>query len=265
MFSQLIESNSHTNELKRRGSFVLFTIVTYVVLFAITGVVSIYAYDTHLEEQNYREVMVMRPYELPAPAIVSFDPKPPSGPGRPTQTPLIDAKQPATQTTDRPEAVPTTISTAPGKNVLPPTPRGTGDPMTIDYPFGNDVNGPGFQRFVPSKTIAVLPDEPPPTPTPKPTQDRVVKASQIINSQATYLPKPGYPPLAKQIRLSGSVNVQVLIDETGKVISAKAVSGHPLLIVEAMRAAMNARFSPTTIDGQPVKLSGVIVYNFIMQ
>jgi TonB family protein len=137
------------------------------------------------------------------------------------------------------------------------------DPMYFISPFESGANGPGFQRFVPSKTINVLPDEP--LPAPKPTQDRIVKASQIINSQATYLPKPGYPPVAKQIRLSGSVNVQVLIDETGKVISAKAISGHPLLVVEAARAAMNARFSPTTINGQPVKLSGVIVYNFVMQ
>jgi TonB family protein len=70
--------------------------------------------------------------------------------------------------------------------------------------------------------------------------------------------------MAKNIRLQGTVSIQVLIDESGKVISAKAVSGHPLLIGESQKAAMLARFSPTTINGQAVKVSGVITYNFVL-
>jgi protein TonB len=56
--------------------------------------------------------------------------------------------------------------------------------------------------------------------------------------------------------MQGKVAVQVLIDETGNVVSAKAMSGPPLLIVESQRAAMQARFSPTMINGQAVKVSG---------
>ena len=87
----------------------------------------------------------------------------------------------------------------------------------------------------------------------------------MLNSEALSLPKPIYPPIARQIRVQGEVTVQVLIDESGKVISAKALSGHPLLIPEAQKAAMQARFSPTTINDQPVKVSGMITYNFKMQ
>jgi TonB family protein len=58
------------------------------------------------------------------------------------------------------------------------------------------------------------------------------------------------------------VVVQVTIDETGKVISAKAVSGHPLLQAAAVQAAYGARFSPTQLSGQPVKVTGQINYNF---
>ena len=54
MFNNLIESSSHAQEFKRRGSFLLFTTATYVVLFAVTGVISIYAYDAHLESPEYR-------------------------------------------------------------------------------------------------------------------------------------------------------------------------------------------------------------------
>lgn len=58
--------------------------------------------------------------------------------------------------------------------------------------------------------------------------------------------------------------MQVLIDESGKVISAKASSGPPLLTGEAERAALQARFSPTVLTDQPVKVSGVITYNFVL-
>ena len=85
-----------------------------------------------------------------------------------------------------------------------------------------------------------------------------------ITGLAISLPKPNYPPLAKQIRLQGQVSVQVLVDETGRVVSAKAVNGHPLFLVEAQRAALQARFSPTKLGDQPVRVSGVITYNFVL-
>ncbi|MBK8148541.1 MAG: energy transducer TonB [Acidobacteria bacterium] len=64
------------------------------------------------------------------------------------------------------------------------------------------------------------------------------------------------------IRASGQVQVQVTIDEAGRVTSAAAVSGHPLL---ARRRSMgpNQQVHPTTLSGQPVKVTGVIIYNFV--
>jgi TonB family protein len=58
------------------------------------------------------------------------------------------------------------------------------------------------------------------------------------------------------------VNVQVTIDEAGNVTSASAVSGHPLLRQVAAQAARGAKFKPTLLSGQAVKVSGIIVYNF---
>jgi protein TonB len=85
----------------------------------------------------------------------------------------------------------------------------------------------------------------------------------VLNGKAISLPKPPYPPAAKAVRAGGSVSVQVLIDENGSVVSASAVSGHPLLRSAAVAAARGARFSPTKLSGQPVKVSGVITYNFV--
>lgn len=84
----------------------------------------------------------------------------------------------------------------------------------------------------------------------------------ILNGKAISLPKPVYPPVAKAAKASGTVVVQVIVDETGKVISAKAVSGHPLLQASAVQAAFQARFAPTLLSGKPVKVSGTITYNF---
>lgn len=89
----------------------------------------------------------------------------------------------------------------------------------------------------------------------------------VLNGKATSLPKPEYPIDARAARLSGQVKVQVLIDESGKVVSANAISGleNVSLRIAAEAAAMSATFSPTLLSGQPVKVSGVIAYNFVAE
>lgn len=85
----------------------------------------------------------------------------------------------------------------------------------------------------------------------------------IVNSKALDLPKPEYPAAAQAIRAKGEVKVQVTIDEKGNVVSAEAVSGHPLLRAASEKAAQAAKFSPTLLSGKPVKVTGVIIYNFV--
>lgn len=85
----------------------------------------------------------------------------------------------------------------------------------------------------------------------------------VLNGKAVSLPKPSYPPAARAVRASGAVSIQVLIIEDGTVFSASAVSGHPLLRSAARLAACGAEFSPTRLMGNPVKVSGVITYNFV--
>jgi TonB family protein len=85
----------------------------------------------------------------------------------------------------------------------------------------------------------------------------------VLNGKAISLPKPPYPPAARAVRASGSVSVQVLVDENGNVVSASALNGHPLLRAAATSAARGAKFYPTLLSGKPVKVSGVIMYNFV--
>ncbi len=85
----------------------------------------------------------------------------------------------------------------------------------------------------------------------------------IINGRATDLPKPIYPQTAKDFCVGGKVEVEVLVDENGNVIEAKAISGDELLRESAVNAAKKARFSQPMIDAPIVKTRGIIVYNFI--
>jgi TonB family protein len=73
---------------------------------------------------------------------------------------------------------------------------------------------------------------------------------------------PRYPADAKAAGVSGAVSVRVLISEEGKVIEAEAVSGHQLLREAAVEAAKQYVFSPTERSGVPVKVKGIITFNF---
>ena len=79
------------------------------------------------------------------------------------------------------------------------------------------------------------------------------------------MPKPDYPAIARMAHASGEVLVQVIVDLDGKVIAASAISGHPLLYGVAVAAAKHTRFSPTKFNGEAVKVTGVISYNFVPQ
>jgi len=107
-----------------------------------------------------------------------------------------------------------------------------------------------------------LDSEPPPSPGPKPILKPV--SGGVLNGTAMLLPPPIYPENAKRMRTQGVVTVDVILDETGKVVSANATSGPAVLREAALQAALKARFSPTKLSGQPVKVSGVINYKFAL-
>jgi TonB family protein len=148
------------------------------------------------------------------------------------------------------------------------TPAGeTRDRTTTDRTSATQTPTPKPTQATRNSPVTVVEDEPPPPP-PKPTpapRNAAPISGGVLNGKAISLPRPPYPPIAKAARASGTVTVQVTIDESGKVISARAVGGHPLLQQAAVQAAYGARFSPTQLSGQPVKVTGVITYNFVAQ
>lgn len=91
----------------------------------------------------------------------------------------------------------------------------------------------------------------------------VASSSGVLNGKAEALQKPSYPAAAKAVRAGGMVAVQVIIAEDGTIYSATSISGHPLLRRASEVAACGSRFTPTLLSGQPVKVSGIITYNFV--
>ena len=112
------------------------------------------------------------------------------------------------------------------------------------------------------QVLVDLGSEPPPSPAPKPILKPV--SGGVLNGTALNLPPPTYPEAAKRMRTQGVVTVDVILDETGKVVAANASSGPPILREAAVQAALKAKFSPTKLSGQPVKVSGVINYKFAL-
>jgi TonB family protein len=130
------------------------------------------------------------------------------------------------------------------------------------FGFKSAPAGRGFTNV----SYVVTSDVPPAEPSHScPLERRRVIRGGILQGKAISKPQPAYPPDAKAARVSGTVAVEIIVDESGRVESARAVSGPGLLQEAAVEAALSARFSPTLLSGQPVKVSGVITYNFVLQ
>lgn len=85
----------------------------------------------------------------------------------------------------------------------------------------------------------------------------------VVNGKAIELIRPKFSPAARTVNVYGVVSVLVLVDENGNVAQAEVKSGHPLLHQSAIKAASQSRFEPFTLSGQPVKIQGIIIYNFV--
>lgn len=125
------------------------------------------------------------------------------------------------------------------------------------------INAPTAQ--VASNTSAPVVKVEDDMPPPKPVAKAPVRpiSGGVLNGKATTLPAPTYPEIARRMRTAGVVTVEVVVDVSGRVISAKAVSGPEMLRDAAERAAVQAKFAPTLLSGQPVKITGTISYNFV--
>jgi periplasmic protein TonB len=262
MFDNLVESSSHKDDIARKGSFIGITLLIYGVLIVSFFVAGIFWYDAHLGQMELELTTLVAPVPVPQ------QQKQPEQKQEAKQVKAdqnVDVRKELIASVDRTELVPKEVSAK--ASDVPPVRRGV---TTIVGTSDSNAqvampSGPGTGNVVGGAPARVnIADEPPP-PEVKPTPPRAPISGGVLNGKAISLPKPAYPPIARAAHASGTVVVQVLIDENGNVVSAKPLSGHPLLQAVAVGAARQARFSPTKLSGQPVKVTGVIQYNFVAQ
>ncbi|MCY7375538.1 MAG: energy transducer TonB [Pyrinomonadaceae bacterium] len=280
MLDQLVESNSHTKENARRGSFLLSTFFVVCALFSSGILWSLFAKDFGIGANDLEISTLIAPL-----SVTKDEPPPPekepkkelkAAPNADVRTKIIQA------VSESPKETPNKVSVE-KSNVPPRNPNNltvlgrdnTTAANAADYNYKGavDPNAKGVGDTggtSDGKVDAVSVKVPPPPPpfvkkeTVKIPSDRRISLG-VINGKAINLVKPPYPPTARAVHAAGTVNVQVTIDEKGNVIAANAVGGHPLLRQAAENAARASKFNPTLLSNQPVKVSGVIVYKFAAQ
>src|SRR5687767_6213897 len=261
MFDNLVESSSHKDDIARKGSFIGVTALIYGVLMISFFVAGIYWYDAHLGEMELELTTLVAPVPVPQQQKAP-EQKQEAKPQKVEQN--VDVRKELIADVAETRIAPKEVSAK--ASDVPPVRRGV--TTVIGSSDSNAAApmpaGPGTGNVTTAPAKVSIADEPPP-PAPTPTPRTAPISGGVLNGKAISLPKPQYPPIARAAHASGTVVVQVLIDENGSVVSAKAVSGHPLLQAVAVSAARQARFSPTKLSGQPVKVTGVIQYNFVAQ
>jgi len=260
MFDNLVESGSHKQDLSRKGSFLLGTIGIYAVIGISLLVFGIMYAPAYLDQQDLELTTLVAPVPVPQ---AQPDKQPEAKPTETKQN--VDVRKELIADVSESRVAPKEISAK--ASDIPPVRRGV--TTVVGTESSNAAapmaSGSGTGTALAGPTRVNIAEDPPPPPEPKPTPPRAPISGGVLNGKALSLPKPSYPPIARQAHASGQVVVQVTIDENGSVISARAVSGHPLLQAAAVAAAHGARFSPTKLSGQPVKVTGVITYNFMPQ
>jgi len=281
MLDQLVESKNNLRESKSRGGILLTTSVLVVGLCFSAVVWSLYAKELGMGSENFELANLVAPIPIPEKAPPAQIEKQ----AKPEQSRKMKSVEITRQTNmarvDELQSVPDKISVTP--NTQKSRPKGFFK-LSNDIETGNEVSYSNSEDGKAGKEVGVGISEqplqientektkvpPPPVQIKKPAAEPIEKTKSIVttggvvNGKATFLPKPAYTAAARAVKAGGEVNVQVMIDETGNVVSAKAVNGHPMLKTESEKAARNAKFSPTFLSKQPVKVSGIIVYRFSM-
>lgn len=260
MFENLVESGSHSEDVKRKGSFLLGFGAIYIVLLTGAFVAGIWYASANIDQQTLELTALI----APVPVQQQQQQKQEAKPEKVEISKNVDVRKELIADVSRADLVPKEVSAK--ASTVPPVRAGVVTmigssntnavaPVAPGAGTGNIISGPAKVDVA----------EAPPPPPPKPTPPKAPISGGVLNGKAVRLVQPPYPAIARSAHAAGQVKVQIVIDENGNVISASAVSGHPLLTGAAVAAARQSKFTPTKLSGMPVKVSGVIIYNFVAQ
>jgi protein TonB len=274
MLNQLIESKNHQSENARKNRFLLSTLGVLVAVLVSGWTYSLFAKNFGMGAGDFELSSLV----APVPAVQQEEPPKPE----PKQLP---EREQSASNNERPTVIEKVALIENSLNKPPKLDESrklNSSPLRADEANlydedtqnryrNNDSDRPGEDDGDGIKPTSTIKDDKedkipevvksaPKTEEPKKITRPV--SGGVLNGKATYLAKPPYPASARMLRLADSVSVQILIDENGNVVSAKAVSGNPILRAVSETAARQSKFSPTKLSDQAVKVTGVIVYQF---
>lgn len=158
--------------------------------------------------------------------------------------------------------------------VIPPRPQLIEDPEPFATAVPGAVNSSGAaatdsvigaivshlsQYTPPAPTPAVIPAPKPPAPDTPVLVGGDVQAAKLLHRVI-----PTYPPLARQMRVSGTVKLQGIIAKDGTIRQLQLLSGHPLLAPAALEAVRQWLYRPTFLNGVPVEVIAPIDVHFTL-
>ncbi len=251
MFDSLVESQGHGKDNARTSLFLVVTSLIYGTILIAVAAGTILWFNPSLADA------------LDVTSLVAPPPPPAAAPPPPAQiVRAVEAPTTFTAPIKPPEKIPDAASVQ-SKPVV--AVASTGVPGGVPGGVVGGVPGgvPGGSGTAPPPPP---PPPPKPDPTPPPPPPKELKVSGgVLQGSALKKVQPPYPPIAKAARAQGAVQVQVTISEEGRVIDAQVVGGHPLLREAALQAARQWVFRPTELSGVPVKVQGVLTFNFTLQ
>jgi protein TonB len=251
MFDKLVESAKQTGE-RRTGRYFAITCAVYAVALLVLGVGTILTFSPVLAEEYSMIADLVPPPPPPGPL-----PAPVVHKQVQAVTATIFAPNPRPDVIPKPETIPAVITGLLRRFVDGGIPGGAG-PLT------------GTGVIVSRNSSDPMPPPPPPPPPPpapettKPSGPSKVSEG-VLTGGAIRKVKPAYPQIAKAARASGAVQVQVTISEEGRVMDAVVLTGNPLLRAAALDAARQWLFSPTMLSRVPVKVQGILTFNFTLE
>lgn len=250
MFDSLIESDFPTRR-RRTGGYLLGASVMYFAVLVTSATMAIMWFNPGLAEALEMNAKLT----VPIPLTQTSTPRINSGVPRASVAPAFVA----------PERPPD-LNAARHANLPQFDNERTGPVGPVTTSGSTGIPGTDGPPGVPGAERAVAP--PPPAPTPSPVVATPVEARPVsegvLRGRAIATHTPLYPEMARRIRLSGQVQIQVLISEDGRVIEATILNGHPLLRGAAAESARRWIFTPTKLSGVPVKVQGILTFNFTM-
>ena len=261
MFEQLIESSSRKTRNKRRWLCFAATAAVWVPGMMAAVLAGVLAYDGRLSDQygHPEKLVLLMPRSSSGPST----PKPPPVNSGPQPTAFVTPQVTPTEIPRPSSGPPVVAAIGPANGPGPGTTGPGGDPN--GDPNGTPYSVPG----APPGGTAPPPDPMPPPPAPKkeeppPVQPTKPRMSTVLQGTAVRRVQPPYPQIAKVTGTSGPVVVEVVVDEAGNVLSARALSGHALLRKAAEDAARGWKWNPTRLNGVAVQVVGTITFNFVL-